>query len=184
LAQAERFLHQTRRCRTASVRHVAATIDQMMVTQLIALLGTNGSDRLGDASTTRPAATLRGYEFRGDASPGAGDSNWSFPGANLAKSNHCRQAGRMRWRHGARLFEELNSARTDFKRRSSGSCRSWVRLCSGPRAFWSLRWQQRRLLPTVTQVATQFGVWDLGRFAQDYRLLFGELPSATLRRLH
>ena len=36
LAQAERFLHQTRRWRAASVRHVAATIDQMMVTQLMA----------------------------------------------------------------------------------------------------------------------------------------------------
>ena len=33
---------------------------------------------------------------------------------------------------------------------------------------------------TVTQIAAHFGVWELGRFAQDYRLLFDELPSQTL----
>jgi AraC family transcriptional regulator, ethanolamine operon transcriptional activator len=35
---------------------------------------------------------------------------------------------------------------------------------------------------TVTEIATQFGVWQFGRLARDYRFLFGELPSKTLRR--
>jgi AraC family transcriptional regulator, ethanolamine operon transcriptional activator len=36
-------------------------------------------------------------------------------------------------------------------------------------------------MATVTAIATQFGVWQFGRLARDYRLLFGELPSETLR---
>ncbi len=35
---------------------------------------------------------------------------------------------------------------------------------------------------TVARVATDLGVWDLGRFATRYRRTFGELPSETLHR--
>ena len=36
---------------------------------------------------------------------------------------------------------------------------------------------------TVTEIAAHFGIWQFGRLARDYRLVFGELPSVTLRRL-
>ena len=35
---------------------------------------------------------------------------------------------------------------------------------------------------TVTDIATRFGFWQLGRFSIEYQALFGESPSATLRR--
>lgn len=35
---------------------------------------------------------------------------------------------------------------------------------------------------SITSVATHWGFWHLGRFSSDYRRLFGELPSDTLRR--
>ncbi|WP_416676656.1 helix-turn-helix domain-containing protein [Egbenema bharatensis] len=34
---------------------------------------------------------------------------------------------------------------------------------------------------TVTDIAIQYGFWHMGQFAQDYRKMFGERPSETLR---
>ena len=39
-----------------------------------------------------------------------------------------------------------------------------------------------RFATTVTNIATDHGFWELGRFSVAYRALFGETPSETLRR--
>ena len=61
----------------------------------------------------------------------------------------------------------------------------------GPKRYLHLRRMhlaQRALLrgttdaDSVTSIATRFGFWELGRFAVDYRAMFGETPSMTLRR--
>jgi methylphosphotriester-DNA--protein-cysteine methyltransferase len=72
-----------------------------------------------------------------------------------------------------------------------------IRLCChehfgmGPKQFFMLRRlnqvRQALLSPasddiTVTNTATAFGFWELGRFSVAFRELFEESPSATLRR--
>jgi len=42
--------------------------------------------------------------------------------------------------------------------------------------------RQLKTAASVTDAATRFGFWHFGHFANDYRSLFGETPSQTLRR--
>jgi AraC family ethanolamine operon transcriptional activator len=42
--------------------------------------------------------------------------------------------------------------------------------------------RELRLGGFVTSAATKWGFWHLSSFAHDHRILFGELPSATVRR--
>ena len=59
------------------------------------------------------------------------------------------------------------------------SPQSYLRLCRLNRARALLRASDPRTT-RVTEVATRFGFYHLGRFAQDYRQMFGESPSETL----
>jgi len=38
-----------------------------------------------------------------------------------------------------------------------------------------------RLATLFNQLANAWGIWHMGRFAADYRKLFGEVPSETLQ---
>jgi AraC-like DNA-binding protein len=58
---------------------------------------------------------------------------------------------------------------------------SYRRLCRMQQVHRALRSEDPRAA-SVFKVASRYGIRDLGRFAANYRALYGELPSATLRR--
>jgi AraC-like DNA-binding protein len=112
-------------------------------------------------------------------------------------STHHRHAAVM-WRLEELL--EANSDRTLYLAElcsAAGVSERTLRACcqehlgmSPTRYLWLRRMHlaRRRLriadptATTVTEVATKYGFWELGRFSVAYGSLFGESPSASLRR--
>ena len=115
------------------------------------------------------------------------------------------EAGSAHWRHAAALrrleaFLEENCDRTLYSAElcaaAAVSDRTLRMLCqehlgmSPTRYLWLRRMHlTRRALrmadpatATVTEIATNYGFWELGRFSVAYRSLFGESPSAALGR--
>jgi AraC-like DNA-binding protein len=110
------------------------------------------------------------------------------------------------WRHHTAIikrFEEVMAANCDrpmyladicaavgaSERTLRASCEECLGM--GPiRYLWLRRMHlaRRALLgadpatTTVTQIATAFGFWELGRFSVSYQALFGEPPSASLHK--
>jgi AraC family transcriptional regulator, ethanolamine operon transcriptional activator len=56
----------------------------------------------------------------------------------------------------------------------------YLKLRTLHRARSILKWSDPNAI-SVTEIAVGLGVWELGRFSHDYRVLFNELPSETLR---
>ena len=84
---------------------------------------------------------------------------------------------------------EICAAIDVSERTLRASCQEQIGL--GPiRLLWLRRMDQtRRALirtvpgtSTVTQIAADYGFWELGRFSVEYRKMYGESPSETLRR--
>ncbi len=108
--------------------------------------------------------------------------------------SHARTMARFEDFLSARLLEpvylaEICSAIGASERTLRTCCQE--RLGMGPiRYLWLRRMNlaRRALLNvdqaprTVTEIATEHGFWELGRFSVEYRALFGESPSESLRR--
>lgn len=113
-----------------------------------------------------------------------------------------RPAGRQRARIVARFLEFLESMRDEpvylaeicagigvSERTLRGVCQE-VLGASPVRYLWRRRMHLARqallhadpATATVTEIATGQGFWELGRFSVEYRALFGESPSVSLRQ--
>jgi AraC-like DNA-binding protein len=136
-----------------------AAFDEYLLTLLLHHHPHNYSDEMAEAGTTPVPGVVRGAErFMTDNANAP--ITVSDVAAHLGVSLRSLQAGFRQWRNttpGAYLRKvRLQLVRDEL-------------LCSGAQA-------------NVTTIAMRYGFAHLGRFSAQYRSIFGEAPSATLRR--
>jgi AraC-like DNA-binding protein len=123
-----------------------------------------------------------------DCLAGDADSAGARPGSRNSTVTMRRLYELLEAREGLPLYLMDVCARLGVSRRTlQKACTEHLGL-SPHRFLWLRRMQLARhaliaadpRLATVTQIATDLGFWELGRFSVHYRWLFGESPSATL----
>jgi AraC-like DNA-binding protein len=121
--------------------------------------------------------------FSGESDDGGG-ATWRRHHFVVARFRDFMQANSDRALHVPEICQEIGVS----ERALRGCCHEYFGV--GPRRYLLLRrmhlaFQGLRAADpssaSVTEIATQCGFWELGRFAVEYRRIFGESPSATLR---
>ena len=120
-----------------------------------------------------------------DESPSKGGSGWRYHTAIIDRFEEVLAANLDRPMYLADICTAVGASERTLR----ACCEE--RLGMGPiRYLWLRRMHlaRRALLgadpakATVTQIATDHGFWELGRFSVTYQVLFGEPPSASLRK--
>jgi AraC-like DNA-binding protein len=114
-----------------------------------------------------------------------GDATWRRHHIVITRFRDLMQASSDRALHVPEICQQIGVS----ERALRGCCQEYFGV--GPRRYLILRrmhlaYQGLRAADpssaSVTEIATQFGFWELGRFAVEYRRIFGEPPSDTLRQ--
>jgi len=174
---------------TYAFRPAAASMTRLMALHQAAVALATSASPAGATSGTSKALQqhLVHAMVRCLAEPTAGDARSGF-------RQHTRIIGRFEDFLASRRYESVYLAEMCA---AIGVSERTLRTCCqehfgmGPvRYLWLRRMHlaRRSLLRAdagtvnVTTVATEYGFWELGRFSVEYRALFGESPSAALRR--
>ena len=138
---------------------VARAIEQALVDAMVVCLAGSGSDEMPNVQRRR-ARVMRRLE----------DVMMANPDEPLYMAELAAQVGTSYWTLRDCCLEYLGMSPKRYL---------WLRRMHLARRALRLADAERT---TVTEIASDYGFWELGRFSVAYRSLFGESPSTALRR--